>query len=120
LRAPATTLCVPSLALEPARPFARADPPLCAQVPAVLSHDAVTHWIKSADPLSFATCKRLIRTEGLLVGGSSGASVGAALEWLKSEEGWNKVGGVKGMNVVVVLPDSCVSLSLHDLLFVSD
>ncbi|GAA5944105.1 hypothetical protein JCM3775_003902 [Rhodotorula graminis] len=75
-------------------------------VPAVLSHDAVTHWIKSADPLSFATCKRLIRTEGLLVGGSSGASVGAALEWLKSDEGWNKVGGVKGMNVVVVLPDS--------------
>ncbi|GAA5855253.1 hypothetical protein JCM9279_007523 [Rhodotorula babjevae] len=75
-------------------------------VPAVLSHDAVTHWIKSADPLSFATCKRLIRTEGLLVGGSSGASVGAALEWLKSEEGWEKVGGVKGMNVVVVLPDS--------------
>ncbi|TNY24610.1 cysteine synthase [Rhodotorula diobovata] len=75
-------------------------------VPAVLSHDAVTLWIKSSDDLSFATCKRLIRTEGLLVGGSSGASVGAALQWLKSDEGFAKIGGVKGKNVVVVLPDS--------------
>ncbi|BGP46960.1 cystathionine beta-synthase [Rhodotorula kratochvilovae] len=75
-------------------------------IPAVLSHDAVTTWVKSADPLSFATCKRLIRTEGLLVGGSSGASVGAALEWLKTPEGRAKAGGVKGANVVIVLPDS--------------
>ncbi|BGP30957.1 cystathionine beta-synthase [Rhodotorula toruloides] len=75
-------------------------------VPAVLSHPDVTHWLKSTDSDSFATCKRLIRTEGLLVGGSSGASVHAALRWLTSEEGWRVVGGVEGKNVVVVLPDS--------------
>ncbi|GEM06617.1 cystathionine beta-synthase [Rhodotorula toruloides] len=75
-------------------------------VPAVLSHSDVTHWLKSTDADSFATCKRLIRTEGLLVGGSSGASVFAALKWLKSEEGWRVAGGVRGKNVVVVLPDS--------------
>lgn len=77
-----------------------------AQVPAVLSHPNVTHWLKSTDTDSFATCKRLIRTEGLLVGGSSGASVHAALRWLKSEEGWRVAGGKEGKNVVVVLPDS--------------
>ncbi|BGO90493.1 cystathionine beta-synthase [Rhodotorula toruloides] len=75
-------------------------------VPAVLSHPNVTHWLKSTDTDSFATCKRLIRTEGLLVGGSSGASVHAALRWLKSEEGWRVAGGKEGKNVVVVLPDS--------------
>ncbi|GJN87635.1 hypothetical protein Rhopal_000590-T1 [Rhodotorula paludigena] len=75
-------------------------------VPGVLSHASVTHWLKSSDALSFTTCKRLIRTEGLLVGGSSGAAVGAAIEWLKSAEGWEAAGGKKGANVVVVLPDS--------------
>ncbi|EGU13571.1 Cysteine synthase [Rhodotorula toruloides ATCC 204091] len=76
------------------------------KVPAVLSHPDVTHWLKSTDSSSFTTCKRLIRTEGLLVGGSSGAAVHAALEWLKGEEGWRVAGGVEGKNVVVVLPDS--------------
>ncbi|GAA5861353.1 hypothetical protein JCM8547_006102 [Rhodosporidiobolus lusitaniae] len=75
-------------------------------VPGVLSHPYIDHWLKTTDAESFATCKRLIRTEGLLVGGSSGASVSAALRWLKSEEGWERAGGVKGKNVVVVLPDS--------------
>lgn len=51
-------------------------------------------------------CKRLIRSEGLLVGGSSGASVAAAVAWLKSDEGRQVAGGVKGKNVVVVLADS--------------
>lgn len=84
-----------------------------SQVPAVLSHSSITHWLKTTDHESFTTCKRLIRTEGLLVGGSSGASVNAALRWLKSGEGWEAVGGRKGKNVVVVLPDSYVSASLH-------
>ncbi|GAA6008488.1 hypothetical protein JCM10207_007129 [Rhodosporidiobolus poonsookiae] len=75
-------------------------------VPAVLSHAHVDYWLKTRDTESFATCQRLIRTEGLLVGGSSGASVAAALRWLKSDEGWAKAGGVRGKNVVVVCPDS--------------
>jgi len=76
------------------------------QVPKALDHSVVTHWIKTRDAGSFETCRRLIRTEGLMVGGSSGASVFAALEFLKTEEGWEKVGKHEGKNVVIVLPDS--------------
>ncbi|POY76880.1 hypothetical protein BMF94_0132 [Rhodotorula taiwanensis] len=75
-------------------------------VPAVLSHPDINHWMKTRDAESFAMCKRLIRSEGLLVGGSSGASVAAAVAWLKSDEGRQVAGGVKGKNVVVVLADS--------------
>lgn len=78
------------------------------QVPAVLSHPDITHWVKTRDAESFAMCRRLIRTEGLLVGGSAGASVAAAVAWLKTDEGRKLAGGVKGKNVVVVLADSCV------------
>ncbi|KWU41299.1 cysteine synthase [Rhodotorula sp. JG-1b] len=76
------------------------------KVPAVLSHPDINYWVKTRDAESFAMCKRLIRTEGLLVGGSSGASVAAAVEWLKSDEGRKAAGDVKGKNVVVVLADS--------------
>ncbi|BGP54597.1 cystathionine beta-synthase [Rhodotorula sphaerocarpa] len=76
------------------------------KVPAVLSHPDIDHWLKTRDAESFAMTKRLIRSEGLLVGGSSGASVAAAVQWLKSEEGRKVAGGVKGKNVVVVLADS--------------
>ncbi|GAA5961797.1 hypothetical protein JCM3765_004076 [Sporobolomyces pararoseus] len=75
-------------------------------VPKALDHSVITHWIKTRDAESFETCRRLIRTEGLMVGGSSGASVWSALEWLKSPEGFEKVGKHEGKNVVVVLPDS--------------
>ncbi|GAA5929693.1 cystathionine beta-synthase CYS4 [Sporobolomyces koalae] len=75
-------------------------------VPKALDHSVITHWIKTRDQGSFETCRRLIRTEGLLVGGSSGASTWAALEWLKSPEGWELVGKHEGKNVVIVLPDS--------------
>ncbi|CEQ41469.1 SPOSA6832_03185 [Sporobolomyces salmonicolor] len=75
-------------------------------VPHVLDHHYISEWVKSNDEVAFATTRRLIRTEGLLVGGSSGASVWAALQWLKSGEGYKKIGGVEGKNVVIILPDS--------------
>ncbi|GAA5858442.1 hypothetical protein JCM1840_001207 [Sporobolomyces johnsonii] len=75
-------------------------------VPQVLDHRYVSAWVKTNDEVAFSTTRRLIRTEGLLVGGSSGASVWAALQWLKSDEGYKKIGGVEGKNVVVILPDS--------------
>lgn len=75
------------------------------QVPKALDHSVVTHWIKTRDAGSFETCRRLIRN-GLMVGGSSGASVFAALEFLKTDEGWEKIGRHEGKNVVIVLPDS--------------
>lgn len=59
-------------------------------------------WIDAAesisDELSFATAKRLVREEGLLVGGSAGTNVAAAL----------RVAGRAGIDgaVVTVLPDS--------------
>jgi cysteine synthase len=59
-------------------------------------------WIDAAesisDALSFATARRLIREEGLLVGGSAGTNVAAALRVASR-------GGLDGA-VVTVLPDS--------------
>jgi cystathionine beta-synthase len=45
-----------------------------------------------------------MRSEGLLVGGSSGSALYGALKWLKSEEGKNAA-NKEGMNVVILLPD---------------
>ncbi|GAA5945774.1 hypothetical protein JCM10213_002719 [Rhodosporidiobolus nylandii] len=75
-------------------------------VPAVLSHSLISTWLKTRDAESFAGCKRLIRTEGLLVGGSSGASLSAALRWLKETEEGRKIAEQREKNVVVVMADS--------------
>ncbi|EKM49964.1 uncharacterized protein PHACADRAFT_264423 [Phanerochaete carnosa HHB-10118-sp] len=75
-------------------------------IPDVLSRDPkdVDHWIKTADEESFEAVRKLMRLEGLLVGGSSGSALSGALEWLKSEQG-QKIAQTKGANVVVLLPD---------------
>ena len=46
-----------------------------------------------------------MRLEGLLVGGSSGAALAGAMQWLRNTEEGRKVAGTEGENVVVVLPD---------------
>jgi cystathionine beta-synthase len=67
-------------------------------IPDVLDRSLVDRWIKSNDRDSFLVARQLIRQEGLLVGGSSGAAVAAAIQVCR---------GMKaGQRVVVLLPDS--------------
>lgn len=67
-------------------------------IPDVLDGDLVDHWIKTNDRESFLTAKQLIRQEGLLVGGSSGAAAWAAGQVCRTM--------AAGQRVVVILPDS--------------
>ncbi len=67
-------------------------------IPDVLERDLVDEWIKTEDGPSFRMARRLIRQEALLVGGSSGSAMWAALEIGK------KYGPKK--RIVTLLPDS--------------
>jgi len=60
----------------------------------------VDEWIKTDDEESFALARRLIKEEGLLVGGSSGSVLSAAIKYaLKHNLNENH-------RIVVILPDS--------------
>lgn len=66
-------------------------------IPDVLDRTMVDEWVKTSDQPSFLLARRLIREEGLLVGGSSGSVMYAALQ---------KAGALrKGQNCVVILAD---------------
>jgi cystathionine beta-synthase len=67
-------------------------------IPDVLDRSLVDRWIKSNDHDSFLVARQLIRQEGLLVGGSSGAAVWAAMQVSRELPA--------GSRVVVILPDS--------------
>jgi len=67
-------------------------------IPDVLDRSLVDRWIKSNDRDSFLVARQLIRQEGLLVGGSSGAAVWAAMQVCRTMK--------PGQRVVVLLPDS--------------
>ncbi len=67
-------------------------------IPQVLDLNLVDEWIKSEDRESFLMARRLIRKEGMLVGGSSGAAVWAAVQVAK------RAG--PGKRIVTLLPDS--------------
>ncbi len=67
-------------------------------IPDVLDRRLVDRWVKSNDRDSFMIARQLIRQEGLLVGGSSGSAVWAALQICK------ELGA--GKRVVTILPDS--------------
>lgn len=66
-------------------------------VPDVLDRSLVDEWVKSNDKDSFYWARRLIKEEGLLCGGSSGAAFSATLEKARSLS--------EGQNCVVILPD---------------
>jgi cystathionine beta-synthase len=67
-------------------------------IPDVLDRSLVDEWVKTEDRESFLMARRLIRQEGMLVGGSSGSAVWAALQIAK------KHGPKK--RIVTILPDS--------------
>jgi len=66
--------------------------------PTVIDHTVVDKWHKSLDKNGLPMARELIRKEGLLCGGSSGATVAAAVEEAKKLK--------KGQTCVVLLADS--------------
>jgi cystathionine beta-synthase len=66
-------------------------------IPDVLDLKLIDTWVKSEDKPSFQMARRLIKEEGLLVGGSCGATMWGALREAKKLR--------KGQNCVVVLAD---------------
>ncbi|WP_131782089.1 pyridoxal-phosphate dependent enzyme [Legionella gresilensis] len=66
--------------------------------PEVLDNKLIDGYIKINDTDSFITARRLIREEGLLIGGSSGAAMWGALQAAKTLS--------KGQKCLVILPDS--------------
>ena len=68
-------------------------------VPDVLNSSVIDEIIKVDNEDAFRISRQLARTEGLLVGISSGAAVYAALQVAKRPENRNK-------NIVVILPDT--------------
>lgn len=66
-------------------------------IPTVLDRSVVDQWRKSADKPSLVMARRLIREEGLLCGGSSGAVMAVAVEVAQELK--------EGQKCVVLLPD---------------
>ena len=66
--------------------------------PEVLDNALIDAYVKTNDADSFAMARRLMREEGLLVGGSSGAAMWGAMQVANTLE--------KGQKCLVILPDS--------------
>ena len=66
--------------------------------PGTFDPSIVDHFVKVDDKNSFETARRLIKEEGLLIGGSCGSATYGALQAAKSLK--------KGDNCLVILPDS--------------
>ncbi|KAK4538430.1 hypothetical protein CDCA_CDCA17G4455 [Cyanidium caldarium] len=73
-------------------------------IPQVLDRSVVDWWVKTDDRESFLAARRLMREEGLLVGGSSGSALVGALRAI-AQLGWDQE--ENGKQVVVILPDGC-------------
>ncbi len=66
-------------------------------IPKVLNKTCVDKWVKTNDRQTFMLARQLIRTEGILCGGSSGAALYGVLQEAKDLR--------EDQNCVVILPD---------------
>lgn len=64
--------------------------------------------VKIDDAEAFESARRIIKTEGILCGGSCGSALAGTLRYLKTEEG-KKIAENPAANIVVLLPDSLVN-----------
>ncbi|KIR69123.1 cystathionine beta-synthase [Cryptococcus bacillisporus CA1873] len=64
----------------------------------------IDEWLKTTDDESFEATKRLIRREGLFVGGSSGSAFAGALRYLRSPAG-RHIAEDPEANVIILFPD---------------
>merc|ERR1719265_2442696 len=69
-------------------------------IPTVLDRDVVDHWVKTDDDESFAMGRTIIRREGLLIGGSCGATMAGAYRFIRE----HNVGA--GKRVAVLFAES--------------
>merc|ERR1740121_1118281 len=69
-------------------------------VPTVLDQEVVDYWVKTDDDESFAMGRNVIRHEGLLIGGSCGATMAGAYRFIKE----HNIGA--GKRVGVLFADS--------------
>ena len=76
-------------------------------LPPVLDRSVVDEWVKCRDDTAFDMARRLTRTEGLLVGGSSGAVLTAAIAACKRRQ------LTKDQRCVVVLADGIRNYLTH-------
>ncbi|KAI8238727.1 Cystathionine beta-synthase [Colletotrichum sp. SAR 10_99] len=70
-------------------------------VPGVLDQSAANVWVKTGDEEAFGYARRLIREEGLLCGGSSGAAMAALVKFMRRRPEMNR----EDVRVVVIFPD---------------
>lgn len=69
-------------------------------IPTVLDQSVVDYWVKTDDDESFAMGRNIVRHEGLLIGGSCGATMAGAYRFIKEQ----KIGA--GKRVAVLFADS--------------
>lgn len=75
-------------------------------IPAGLDRNEVDYWIKTSDDESFECAHQLIRSEGLLIGGSAGSCLAGALKYLRTTEEGRKISQDPSKTVVLIFADS--------------